>query len=238
MTFNAGGRCVIDANQAGGGGFLAAPQVQRTLTVPVALAYAGPQSVSAGADLAPAATLLGTAGACRDGQPVTFTLGANPTTGAGGTYPLESAAISASGTATGAPVSTAGWQAGAYTITASYAGTGNCGAFIATAPLAVTTPGLAAAGAGSYRLNDGAVSFGFIVAQTPDTSRYGISLVSTNGWWLAGTVSSYVLKYHTLGSLTGTGSLYWWNKVPEQPPGRLAAGHVRDGLHRRLHRHH
>ena len=106
-----------------------------------ALAYTGPQSVSAGASLGPAAALSSSASACQAGQPVSFTLGTNPATGAAGTYPLESATTNSSGAAAGAPVSTSGWQAGAYTITASYAGTGNCGASTVTEPLAVTTPG-------------------------------------------------------------------------------------------------
>jgi YVTN family beta-propeller protein len=180
-----------------------------------ALAYTGPESVSAGAGLVPAAALSSPAGACQAGQPVTFTLDANPTTGTAGTYPLESATTSAGGTATGAPVSTSGWQAGAYTVTASYAGTGNCGPSTATAPLPVTTPGLAAEGAGSYPLAGGAVSFGFIVAQIPHTSRYqgAISLVSASGWRLAGTLSGYATSSATQGTLTGPGSLYWWDKT-------------------------
>ena len=166
--------------------------VSGTVTVAqasTALAYTGPPSVSAGTGLVPAATLTSPASACQASQPVTFTLDTNPTTGAAGTYPLEPATTTASGAATGASISTTGWQAGAYTITASYAGTGNCAASTATAPLAVTTPGLAAAGAGSYPVTGaGTVSFGFIVAKIPHTSRYlgGISLVSTGGWRLAG----------------------------------------------------
>jgi YVTN family beta-propeller protein len=180
-----------------------------------ALAYAGPQTVSAGTGLVPAAALSSPAGPCQAGQPVTFTLDANPTTGAAGSYPLESAATSAGGTATGAPVSTSGWQAGAYTVTAAYAGTGNCGPSTATAPLAVTTPGLAAAGAGSYPAAGATVSFGFIVAQIPHTSRYlgAISLISAGGWRLSGTLSGYATSSATQGALTGTGSLYWWDKT-------------------------
>jgi YVTN family beta-propeller protein len=218
VTFDSAGSCVIDANQAGDTGYQAAPQAQQTVTVnqaSTALAYTGPQSISAGTGLVPAAALSSPASACQASQPVTFTLGTNPTTGTTGTYPLEPATTSASGTATGAPVSTTGWLAGAYTITASYAGTGNCGASTATARLAVTTPGLAAAGAGSYPVTGaGTVRVGFIVAQIPHTSSYrgGISLVSTGGWRLAGTLSRYAMSSATQGTLTGTGSLYWWDK--------------------------
>jgi YVTN family beta-propeller protein len=106
-----------------------------------ALAYGGPQKVRAGAGLVPAAVLTSPAGACEDAQPVTFTLNANPKTGTAGTYPLETATTRADGAATGATVSTSGWQAGAYAITASYAGTSDCAPSTTTAPLAVTTRG-------------------------------------------------------------------------------------------------
>jgi alpha-tubulin suppressor-like RCC1 family protein len=178
------------------------------------LAYTGAQSVSAGASLAPAAALSSPASACQAGQPVTFSLDVNPATGAAGPYSLGSAATAASGAAAGKPVSTAGWQAGAYTMTASYAGTANCAAATATAPLAVTVPGLAAAGAGSYTVTGiGPVKFGFIVAKIPHTSLYmgGISLVQNGAWRLTGIVSSYVKTGSAQGIITGTGSLSWWN---------------------------
>jgi hypothetical protein len=105
-----------------------------------ALAYGGPQTVPAGTGLVPVAVLTSPAGACEDDQPVTFTLNDNPATGAAGAYRLESAATRTGGAATGAPVSTTGWQPGAYAITASYAGTGDCGPSTTTASLAVTTP--------------------------------------------------------------------------------------------------
>ncbi len=187
-----------------------------TITVAQAsttLAYAGPQSISAGASLAPAAILSSSASACQASQPVTFILATNPTTGASGSYSLESATTNPSGAATGAPVSTTGWQAGAYTITASYAGTANCSASTATAPLVVTTAGLAAAGAGSYtNAGVGPVGFGFIVAHIPHTSSYlgAITLINTGSWRLTGTLSSYT-KSATQGTATGTGSLSWWN---------------------------
>jgi beta propeller repeat protein len=177
------------------------------------LAYTGPQSISAGTSLVPAATLSSMATACQASQLVSFSLATNPT-GAVGSYSLGSATTNGSGVATTAAVSTVGWQAGAYTLTASYAGTGNCGASTATAPLVVTTAGLAAAGAGTYSITSaGPVGFGFIVAQIPHTSSYlgAISLVNTGSWRLAGTLSGYNKSSATQGTVTGTGSLYWWN---------------------------
>jgi YVTN family beta-propeller protein len=179
-----------------------------------ALAYTGPSSVSAQASLVPSATLSSPASACQTGQPVSFTLDANPATGAAGSYLLESATTTSAGAATGASISTTGWQAGAYTITASYAGTANCTASTTTEPLTVTTPGLAAAGAGSYPLAGGTVGFGFIVAKTPRSGAYqgGISLVSPGAWQLTGTLKGYTKSSPTQGTVTGTGSLYWWNQ--------------------------
>jgi MBG domain (YGX type)/Bacterial Ig-like domain (group 3) len=178
------------------------------------LVYTGPESISAGTGLVPAATLTSPASACESGQQVTFALNANPATGVAGTYTLESATTGSSGSATGASVSTKNWQAGAYAITASYAGTANCAAATVTEPLAVTVPGLGAAGAGGYTVSGaGAVGFGFIVAQVPHTSSYlgAISLINNGKWEFTGTITSYVMTSSTQGTLAGTGSLSWWN---------------------------
>ena len=179
-----------------------------------ALAYTGPQSASAGTGFVPAAALSSPASACQAGQPVSFTLDVNPTTGTSGTYPLESAATDGTGAAAGASVSTSGWQPGVYTVTASYAGTANCGASTATGPLVVTTPGLAAAGAVSYVLpGTGTVNADFIVAKIPHTGIYvgGISLVSDGNWRLTGTLTGYTKSSPAHGTVTGTGTLSWWN---------------------------
>jgi MBG domain (YGX type)/Putative Ig domain len=192
--------------------------VAGTVTVTQAattLTYTGAQTISAGAALIPSATLASPAGACPVGQTISFSLNTNPLTGAAGPYNLGSAATNASGTATGASVSTAGWQAGAYTVTAAYAGTSNCAMSTATSPLTVTTPGLAAAGAGTYPVTGaGTVKLGFIVALIPHTTKYAgtISLVS-GGWWLNGSLTGFTKSSSTQGTATGTGSLYWWNQT-------------------------
>ena len=191
--------------------------VAGTVTVAPAgttLAYTGPQSIAARTSLVPAASLSSSAAACQASQSVTFTLSANPATGTAGTYTLESASTTSGGAATGASISTSGWLAGAYTITASYAGTVNCGASATGQPLVVTTAGLAAAGAGRYPLpGAGTVSFGFIVAKIPHTSSYlgAIALISNGSWRLTGTLTSYATSSATQGVVTGTGSLYSWN---------------------------
>jgi Tol biopolymer transport system component len=178
------------------------------------LAYTGPESIAVGTSLVPAATLSSPAAACEASQPVTFSLSANPANGTAGTYTLESATTISGGTATGASVSTSGWLAGAYTITASYPGTANCSASTTAEPLVVTTSGLAAAGAGTYSVTGtGQVGFGFIVARIPHTSFYlgDLSLISNGSWRLTGTMNTYALSSSTQGMVTGTGSLYWWN---------------------------
>ena len=142
------------------------------------------------------------------GQPVSFTLDVNPTTGTAGSYPLESAATDGTGAAAGASVSTSGWQPGAYTITASYAGTANCGASAPpgrwwSPPPAWRPPGV------SYVLpGTGTVNADFIVAKIPHTGIYvgGISLVSDGNWRLTGTLSGYTKSSPAHGTVTGTGS--------------------------------
>jgi MBG domain (YGX type)/Putative Ig domain len=177
------------------------------------LAYTGPASISAGTALVPAASLTSSASACQTGQAVSFSLSANPTTGASGSYSLGSATTTSSGAATAASVSTSGWEAGAYMITASYAGTANCDAANVTAPLVVSEAGDVAVGAGTYSVSGvGPVAFGFVVWRVPLTSVYlgGISVVG-GGWSLTGQVTGYSLTSGTQGVLTGTGILSWWN---------------------------
>ncbi|HXZ65458.1 MAG TPA: MBG domain-containing protein, partial [Streptosporangiaceae bacterium] len=192
--------------------------VTGTVTVTQAgttLTYTGPQTIAAGTALVPSATLASPASACQASQTISFSLNTNPVTGAAGPYTLGSAVTNASGTATGTSVSTTGWQAGAYTLAAAYAGTSNCAMSTATSPLAVTTAGLAAVGAGTYPVTGaGTVKFGFVVALIPHTTKYSgsISLVSS-GWWLNGSLASYVNTSSTQGQATGTGSLYWWNQT-------------------------
>jgi hypothetical protein len=177
-----------------------------------ALADTGPQSIARGTSFAPTATLSSPASACQAGQPVTFTLNVNPKTAAFRTYPLESATTDGTGAATGASVSTSGWQAGAYTITASYAGTANCGASASTKPLVVTVSGLKAAGTGSYPVpGAGTVNVDFAVIGYTSTYHGGITLVSKGNWRLTGTDSGYTKSSATQGAVTGTGTLSWWN---------------------------
>jgi hypothetical protein len=177
-----------------------------------ALAYTGPQSAARGASFTPAATLSSPASACQAGQQVSFTLNVNPKTAAAQSYPLEPATTDGTGAATGASVSTSGWRAGAYTITASYAGTADCGASASTKPLVVTVSGLKAAGTGSYPVpHAGTVNVDFAVIGHTGTYHGGITLVSKGKWRLTGTDSGYTKSSATQGTMTGTGTLSWWN---------------------------
>ena len=177
-----------------------------------ALAYTGPQSAARGTSFTPVAALSSPASACQAGQPVSFTLNVNPKTAAARTYPLESATTDGTGAATGAPISTSGWRAGAYTITASYAGTADSGASASTKPLVVTVSGLKAAGTGSYPVpGAGTVNVDFAVIGHTSTYHGGITLVSKGNWRLTGTDSSYTKSSATQGKVTGTGTLSWWN---------------------------
>jgi hypothetical protein len=81
VTYTAAGNCVIDANQAGTATYLAAPQVQQTITVtsaqklPQSISFAAPASGSARGS----ATLSATGGG--SGNPVVFS--ADPASGPG-----------------------------------------------------------------------------------------------------------------------------------------------------------
>ena len=179
------------------------------------ISYTASQAVTAGTSLAPAAALTSAAAACQSGQQVSFSLSQNPLNGAVGPYSLGSATTTSTGQATGALVSTASWKFGAYTITASFAGTANCAGSSQAVSFTVTVPGEAAAGAGKYTLaNAGAVSFA--LAALADRHAPGgyigqVAVVNTGRWWFQAAVSSYVKSSSTRGIITGSGALYWWN---------------------------
>jgi hypothetical protein len=183
---------------------------------PTTLTYTGPQQVSTKSTFAPAATLASTAPSCVPGQQIAFSLNVNPTNGAAGPYALGTGTTGAGGVATAPAVSTAAWQAGSYTITATYAGAGGCQPSMATTALSVTAAGLATSGWGYYTVpGAGPVSFAFFAALIPHTTHYigQISLVNDHRWQLIGTVSSYVKTSSSSGQISGTGSLYWFNKT-------------------------
>ena len=177
------------------------------------LGYTGTTGLATPASLVPAASLSSGAAVCQAGQPVTFTLNANPVTGAAGTYNLETASTGPAGTATGAAIPTSGWQAGSYTITAAFTGTASCGASQATGELAVAAAGTAAAGAGTYTVpGAGIVEMGFAVGKLPHSSQYAgrLSIADGKDWLFAASVTSYTSPSATSGVLSGTGTL-WWN---------------------------
>ncbi len=185
----------------------------------VSVTYNGPTQVAVSSTLVATAVLSASAAACVSGQAVSFSLSTDPLNGATGPYNLGSADASGTGAVTGPSVSTAGWENGVYTITASYAeatvGPVICPAATTSASVAVTVPGQVAFGDGSYNIPAlGKTSFGFVVALKPhSTNSYVGQLgVALPGKWLfQASITSYGLTGSTQGLLGGTGTLYWWN---------------------------
>jgi hypothetical protein len=185
--------------------------------------YTGQQLVLVGNSLVPAATLSSATALCSAGKTISFSLDANPITGATGSYPLEQATTSASGQATGATISTSGWQEGEYTVTASFAGNGSCAGSSYDASLSVASPGDAASGGGWYTLaGSGRSNFGFTVrkvANTTSTYSGQLLLINNGKWRIKGKLASYGttgtsrLTGTKAGSASGTGALYWWNQA-------------------------
>lgn len=183
--------------------------------------YNGQQLVTIGNSLVPAATLSSPVAACTNGKTISFSLDANPITGAAVAYPLESATTNSSGQATGAAINTTGWLEGQYTITASFAATASCAASSYEASLAVASPGAAASGGGWFNLSGaGRSNFGFNVRKvvnTTNTYKGQLLLINNGKWRIKGTISSYGLTGTSsltatkAGSASGTGALYWWN---------------------------
>jgi CSLREA domain-containing protein len=207
-------------------GSLTVAQTSTTLT------YTGPQTASTKSTFVPAATLSNGPSGCDSGQPVAFTLNVNPITGAAGPYTLESATTSSAGVGTGAAISTAQWQYGSYTLTATYAGSSDCAGSVTSVALSVTEPGLAASGVGIYTApGAGGVSFGFAAGLKPRTqSTYlgALALVDNSRWELIASVTAYAKSNSTTAALSGKGNLYWWNPVLDRSRGgwALAASNV------------
>jgi hypothetical protein len=175
-----------------------------------------PLSTTVGTSMTPSAILSSSASACQTGQPVTFTLDKSPVTGVTGGYPLGSASTDPTGVAKAPSVATTGWQPTAYTLTAIYPGDGNCSGSTASAPLTISAPGQALAGAGVYAVpGAGSVTFGLVVTRFPfatgATYVGGISLVEAGEWNFEGCVTSYLKASATQGSIGGVGTLSWWN---------------------------
>jgi hypothetical protein len=101
--------------------------------------YEGPAAVKAGGSFNPKAKVRSDDAACLGDRVITFTLNQNPTNGQAGPYVVGRATTSApSGQATAPAVSTAGWKAGNYTITASVDASGACRASTDTAAFKVS----------------------------------------------------------------------------------------------------
>ncbi len=97
VSYTGTGTCVIDANQAAGNGYAAAPQVQQSITVsPGAqvISFTGPGTGTVGGQ----ATLTATGGP--SGNPVTFTVDPSSTAGACAVSGTDGATVTYTGTGT------------------------------------------------------------------------------------------------------------------------------------------
>ncbi len=190
--------------------------VAGTLTVSrnaTSLLYTGGQTVVAGSSFSAQALVSSPAAVCLAGQPVSFSLDRNPATGVTGSYQVGTATSTAGAAAT--MVATTGWQPGVYTITASAQANGDCLASTAAALVTVGLAGKTAGGGGWYNVpgSSGKVTFSLsasVVAHLNPPAYTGTLTWSTSKWKLTATVSKYVLA-HGAGSVTGTGTLKWWN---------------------------
>lgn len=172
------------------------------------------QLVMAGNPLGLSATLSSSAAGCQAGQPVSFGVSPNPT-GGSGAYSV-SATTGGSGIAS-TNVDSGEWAEGAYTVTASYAGDGNCIGSTDTTTVTVAAPGDAASGGGWLTSSgSGRLNFAFTVRQVPHSKpvayRGHLTLVNNGKWKLAGTIGSYgLVDAGSTGVVAGSGDLYWWN---------------------------
>ena len=196
------------------------------------LTYAGPAQIGSGSSFSPTATLASTA-SCQTGQPVSFSLSANPITGVAGSYALDAGTSASNGAVTGTPVSTTSWQRGVYVITASYAGAAQCAPATTTAALAVTSPGQFAFGGGRYVpvASLGSTSFGFgawLAPHSTTTYQGQLDVVTAGKWSFQANVTSFGKTSSTQALLGGTGSLFWWNPTLNHNHGgwQLAASNV------------
>ncbi len=220
LTFTTAGTKSLTATYAGDGlynGSTSAAeshQVKATTT----LLYNGGQIVNIGSSFTPAALLSSSTAACTTGQTISFSLDANPLTGAAGTYALGTATTGAGGQATMAPIGTTGWLEGVYTINATFAGTAACDTSSDSATLTVAGPGDSANGGGWYTLSgSGRINFGFTVSKvdnkcTSNCAYKGQLLLINNGKWrLKGNLTAYSKTSNGQGAAGGTGDLFWWD---------------------------
>jgi hypothetical protein len=153
--------------------------------------------------------------ACASRQIVTFSLSADPLTGAARSYRLRSVRSSATGGVSGGSVSTRNWRDGVYLVTTTFAGTVNCAPSSSTEVLSVVGSGLFADGGGAYKVSAlGTTSFGFDVKATTAgrTKAYAghLTVVTTGKWLLVANVTTLRLASSSQARISGTGNLYVW----------------------------
>jgi len=209
-----------DTNHAGSNNNLTpfALSVQATTS----LLYTGDETVVLGSTLHLSATLSSVASACTNGKTITFTLDANPITGAPGSYTIGTAGPTSSGSAATTNAMT-NWVEGVYTLTARFAGDTGCLISSDYATLTVGGPGSKATGGGFVSGNGlpngvGRINFGFVVDLVPNTTNQykgQFVLVNPDVWRFKGNFGQAsggtYAQTGTSGSGTGMGTLYHWN---------------------------
>jgi uncharacterized repeat protein (TIGR01451 family) len=187
------------------------PPAMSTDTVAVqcrtATLYTGSQQVIPGSSITLSARITG-ATLCTSGGSVSFSLDRNPQAPAANPFPIV---VSVSGGMATAPaLSTTGWAAGIYTVTAAYAGPANCLPSSDTATLAAgTIPASAQSrSVGDYVLDAMVNRFQFsLLKRSGGTLSGQLILNAASGWNLTGNITTLILTDGTTGTAGGTGML-------------------------------
>ncbi len=181
----------------------------------VTVLYNGDQIVKVGDSFIAKAQITGPNAASINNKKVCFFLDDDPIqTGLQLEWQIGFALTNSSGLATLAPISTADWEPGVYTIIARTDDT-NVSLSQDEATFTLASPGDAASGGGWYTQSGiGRINFGFNVAQIPNTDpiqyKGQIVLINNGKWRLKGELNSYVCV-GTSGAATGIGKLYRWD---------------------------
>jgi uncharacterized repeat protein (TIGR01451 family) len=180
---------------------------QATLSVacPTTSLYTGTQALVMGNTLTLTARVVGSA-ACTSTGTVTFTLDRNPL--APGADPFPVTASVSNGVAMGATLSTTGWAAGVYMVTASYSGPAFCQPSHDSATLTVGLAGIAASiGAGGGRYTAPNSTSPYTVLFAFSAGHGTLQLRNAASWQLKGTLTQLVKGPNGNGAASGVGTL-------------------------------
>jgi hypothetical protein len=174
-----------------------------SVACPTKSLYTGTQAALLGNTVSLTAQVAGAA-QCTNTGTVTFSLDRNP---APGQNPFPVAASVAGGVATGTTLSTIGWTAGVYTITASYAGPAYCKQSQDSATLTMGSAGISAGLAGLGRYTAPNTTTPYTLELTFVAGKGQVQMLNTASWQLKGTLTSLVKAPGNNGAATGVGTL-------------------------------